>query len=273
MTLNLEDIRATARHIAYSAGGILRAYFEGTITEDIKSSNIDIVTEADKDAEAYITRRLLDIYPDTHIVGEEGGGYGAPIEEATYRWYIDPVDGTTNFANKLPMFAISMALTDAHMTPLIGVVYAPIMNEMFTASTGNGATLNDVPIHVGRKSTLRESVLATGFPYHRATTKDSNLDRFGAFLVKCRGMRRYGSAAIDLAYVANGRFDGFWESYLNPWDLLAGALLVKEAGGIVSDYRGGTDPQATYQNGDIIAANASIHGEMCNVLAEVHERD
>ncbi|MEQ8673971.1 MAG: inositol monophosphatase family protein [Aggregatilineales bacterium] len=266
MTLNLQETLDEARHIAYSAGGILRAYYEGSVSLTTKSSSVDIVTEADKDAEIYITGRLLNAFPEMHIVGEEGGGSGADIATAEYRWYVDPVDGTTNFANKLPVFAISLALTDAKMNPLVGVVYNPITNEMFTAYKGGGAMLNGRTLTVSDATTLNQCVLASGFPYDKATNPNNNLDHWGAFLVRTRGMRRWGAAALDLCYVAAGRFDGYWEGYLNPWDLLGGVLLIQEAGGIVSDYTGETDPETIYSRGYIVAANPTIHPLMLDVL-------
>lgn len=266
MTLNLKDIRDEAQHIAYSAGGILRAYYEGSVQLQTKSSSVDIVTQADKDSEAYITERLSRNYPEMHIVGEEGGGSGADIATAEYRWYVDPLDGTTNFASKLPVFAISLAMTDAKLNPLVAVVYNPITGEMFSAHAGGGATLNGRAIRVSNNTTLNQSVLASGFPYDKATNPKNNLDNWGAFLVKVRGLRRWGAAAIDLCYVAAGRFDGYWEAYLNPWDLLGGALIVQEAGGVVTDDKGATDTDRIYMNGYIVAANPTVHPLMLEVL-------
>lgn len=264
--VNLIEIRNTARHIAYQAGGILRAYYEGETHTTTKDIDIDIVTEADKDSERFLTEKLQDHFPDHYIVGEEGGGYGDP--NAPYRWYIDPVDGTTNFANRLPVFSVSIALTNADLMPLVGVVYNPLMDEMFTAAQGHGATLNGKPLQVSQARDLKTCVLASGFPYNKATNDDNNLRQWGEFLVRTRGLRRMGSAAIDLCYVAAGRFDGYWESYLNAWDCLAGALMVTEAGGVVSDYAGHTTPDI-YDKGRVVAAPTAIHTEMLAVLATV----
>src|SRR5690606_14541959 len=162
---------------------------------------VDVVTEADSASEALIVERLQAEFPDHHIVGEEGGGQGAKIDGAAYRWYVDPIDGTTNFANHIPMFSVSLALSDAQMNPLVGVIFSPAPQDLFSASKGNGATLNGNRLHVSEKNTLRECVVASGFPYDKYTSSENNLREWGAFLVQTRGLRRFGSAALDCAYV------------------------------------------------------------------------
>ncbi|MBC7870745.1 MAG: inositol monophosphatase, partial [Chitinophagaceae bacterium] len=204
-------------------------------------------------------------FPDHHIIGEEGGAMGAPADDSAYTWYIDPLDGTTNFANRIPIFATSIALTDRDMNPIVGVVYNPISGEMFSAAKGFGTTLNDKPIHVSRAETLEQSVLCSGFPYDQATNPDNNLDEWGRFAVRTRGLRRLGSAALDLCFVAAGRLDGYWEQQLNPWDYLAGQLCVMEAGGIVTDYL--NRPLSAANKGRILANNGHIHQQMLDVLA------
>lgn len=271
MTLDLHTVQDNAIEIAREAGAKIMSFFDGPLVADTKSSAVDMVTEADRQSEALIVQRLTALYPDHHIVGEEGGGYGPSIEEADYRWYIDPVDGTTNFASGMPYFAVSMALTDANMTPLVGVVYLPIANEVFTAIKGEGATLNGKPIQVSTDTTLETSVLGTGFPYNKATALDNNSTEWGEFLIRSRGVRRFGSAALDLCYVACGRFDGFWEQQLNPWDCLAGVLCILEAGGRVTNYEG-DNANAIYAKGNLIASNGNIHNEMLEVMAFARSR-
>jgi myo-inositol-1(or 4)-monophosphatase len=236
--MDFNTIHDTATHIAHQSGDVLLRYFNQPHQENTKITAVDIVTEADTESEALIVAALRAAFPDHHIVGEEGGGMGAPAETAEYFWYVDPLDGTTNYANHLPIFSVSLALAGRDGRPLVGVVYNPVSGELFSAVRGQGATLNGKPLHVSAKDTLRNSVLASGFPYDKATDPDNNLNRWSAFLVRTRGLRRFGSAAIDLCYVAAGKFDGYWESKLNPWDALAGMLCVTEAGGKLSDYQG-----------------------------------
>lgn len=266
MTLDIVAARQAAETIAREASPILLKYFEGDLHESHKVSAIDIVTEADRESEAFIVRALREQFPTHYILGEEGGGSEVAIEDAEYRWYVDPLDGTTNYANKLPIFSISLALTDAEMRPLVGVVYDPISDEMFSAALGHGATLNGRPLHVSAATTLESCVVGSGFPYDKHTNPDNNLKEWGAFLVRVRGMRRLGSAALDLCYVATGRLDGYWESGVKPWDILAGALCVMEAGGVVSNYAGQNSNQM-YAQGRLVAANPVIHRLMVEVLS------
>jgi len=270
MTLDLQAVRQTAEDIARQAADTLMTYHRQGFKQEAKDGAFDMVTEADKAAEDLIVQALTTAYPDHHIVGEEGGGTGAPITEAAYRWYVDPLDGTTNFANGIPLFAVSLALTDAAMTPLVGVVRVLPVGETFAAVRGAGATLDGQPIHVGDKSALSQCVVASGFPYDKATDPDNNIARWSAFVTRTRGVRRMGSAATDLCYVAAGRFDGYWESKLHPWDCLAGGLLVREAGGLVSDYTG--DESGTiFATGRLIAANPTVHGLIKAVVNMVDE--
>jgi myo-inositol-1(or 4)-monophosphatase len=262
MPLDLTYVQTVAENIARDAGKVLMNFFEQPHQEQSKSNFADIVTEGDKASEAVIVKALTEAFPDHHIVGEEGGGMGAPAETATYFWYVDPLDGTTNFANNIPLFAVSMALADRERRPLVGVVYDPNADEMFSAVTGKGATLNGKPLRVSDAPNLSRAVLATGFPYD-VTISDNNLREWAAFSLVTRSMRCYGSAALHLCWTAAGRFDGYWEQYINLWDYLAGALCVLEAGGTVTDYEG---KEAYYKDKKVIASNGRIHSEMLGVI-------
>jgi myo-inositol-1(or 4)-monophosphatase len=261
--LNLQVIRGTACAIIQQAGAEALVYFNQPLNEQTKSSNFDIVTEGDKAVEAFIIDALCESFPDHHIVGEESGGVGQAAEEAEYFWYIDPIDGTSNFANNIPFFTISMALTDRDMNPLVGVVFNPVSRELFSAAKGFGATLNSVDIAVSASTTLEEAILCTGFPYDVASKTRVNVEPFTAFLPQVRGMRRFGSAALELSFVACGRLEGFWECRLNPWDCLAGVLLVREAGGRVTDFR---DHEEGITGAEIIASNGHLHEAMRTII-------
>ncbi len=268
--MDFTEIHDNACGIAREAGSVLMRYFGSAHAESTKSSDYDIVTEADGAAETLIVQALQAAYPGHHIVGEEGTDTGAAVDEAEYFWYIDPLDGTTNYANNIPHFSVSMALTDKHMKPLVGVVYHPVVDEMYTAIAGKGAMLNGSPARVSTADTLGQSVLATGFPYDKRTNPDNNLSEWCAFTTQSRGIRRIGSAALDLAYVAAGRLDGYWEQRLNAWDMLAGILCVIEAGGRVTDYTG-EESAEMYSGNQAVASNGNIHGAMLKVLAEARK--
>jgi myo-inositol-1(or 4)-monophosphatase len=201
-------------------------------------------------------------------VGEEGGGQGAPAASAPYHWYVDPIDGTVNFASKLPHFCTSIALATPDRQPLVGLVYDPTRREAFTAIHGQGARLNGQPVHVTQTAELIDSVLSSGFPYDRQTNPDNNLKEWSAFLTQIRGERRLGSAALDLCYVGAGRLDGYWEKDLKPWDVMAGLLIAREAGGMVTDYHGGPNPQRV-DRGWYVASNGRIHAAMLQILQSV----
>jgi myo-inositol-1(or 4)-monophosphatase len=224
--------------------------------------DVDIVTQADKASEKAIVTRLRDHFPKHAIVAEEGGGQesGSP-----FRWYVDPLDGTTNYAHGYPCFAVSIGLEEAGEL-VVGVVYNPIAEEMFTAVRGEGAFLNQKRIHVSTIDTLSTSLVATGFPTNQRE-QSLNIRYYWEFTLRTHGVRRDGSAALDLASVACGRFDGFWEFGLKSWDTAAGALLVREAGGTVARFASG----APYRPGepDVVASNGRIHPEMQKLLAEI----
>jgi len=265
-TLNLNDALDTAEAIARQAGALLRHHYERARQASAKSTAIDLVTAADKETEAFIVDALQAAFPGTHIVGEEGGGYGPPADRTPYHWYVDPLDGTVNFAHRIPFFSVSIALSDPDLNPLLGVVYDPLRDEAFKGRRGQGAALNGRRLHVTGEPSLSGAMLTTGFPYDRWTNPDNNLDYFGYFLTRARAVRCLGSAALDLCYVASGRLEGYWEHGPNPWDVQAGILFVEEAGGRISDYAGARSREAL--NGhEIVASNGHIHDQMVAVLA------
>lgn len=260
----LDDVSAVAR----GAGDIILRHFAAAISTSVKGTRSDIVTAADTEAEAYIVRELLARFPDHHIVGEEGGGQGAAASSAPSHWFVDPIDGTVNFAAKLPHFCTSIALATPDRQPLLGVIYDPTRRELFTAVAGQGAQLNGHSIHVTQTEKLNDAVCSTGFPYDKHTNPDNNLKEWAAFLKHIRGERRLGSAALDLCYVAAGRLDGYWEKDLKPWDIMAGLLVAREAGGRVTDYAGDSLPQRL-DRARVVASNGRIHAAMLAVLQSV----
>ncbi len=266
--MNLAEVLDHVATLARSAGAIAMRHFAAPIPTTLKSSRIDIVTEADTEAERHIVGELLARFPDHHIVGEEGGGQGAPAGSAPYHWFVDPIDGTVNFASKFPHFCTSIALATPDREPLLGVIYDPTRREMFTAARGGGAHLNGQPLRVTQTAELIDAVITSGFPYDKHTNPDNNLKEWAAFLLKIRGERRLGSAALDLSYVAAGRLDGYWEKELKPYDAMAGMLLVREAGGQVTDYNGDPDPQRLDLN-RYVASNGLLHDAMLRVLRSV----
>ncbi len=266
MSIDLADLAAAlmvADELAHRAGAFLRDALPHSHQIGYKGV-VNLVTEADQQSEELIVAGLMDAFPDHHIVGEEGGGRGAPIETAPYRWYIDPLDGTTNFAHGLPHFAVSLALAGPDCRPLLGVVYDPMRDECFHAIQGQGATLDGQPIHVSAVSDLSQALLVTGFPYDRWTNPDNNIEEFASFLLRTQAVSRMGSAALNLCYVAAGRFDGYWEARTNSWDILAGLACVAEAGGRISNYHGQLD--GLYQGREVVASNGLIHERMLTVI-------
>lgn len=260
---DLQAIRADLQTIAARAGEAVMPFFNQPHQETIKSNLYDVVTEGDKASEAVIVPALQAAYPEWGIISEEGAAAGEN-PDAQYFWHIDPIDGTTNFATNLPLFAISIALADRALQPLVGVVYNPVYREMFSAARGFGATLNGAPIHVTTTDALNRAVLSTGFSYQRHTVADNNLAAWETMLMQARDLRRLGSAATDLAWVAAGRLDGYWERYLHSWDLMAGILLVREAGGRVSDYSGETEQLVASEA--LVATNGQLHEAVLEIL-------
>jgi myo-inositol-1(or 4)-monophosphatase len=248
---------AAAEEAARTAGEVLLARF-GRIDRarlGRKSSRRDLVTEADVESERAIVRLLRERFPEHAIEAEEEV---RDAERGRPRWFLDPLDGTVNFVQGLPLFAVSIALW-ADGVPEVAVVHAPWMGECFTAARGEGAFLDGRRLAVSDTAELGEAVLATGFPYRRGELANDNLGNFSALFHHVRGLRRLGSAALDLAWTAAGRFDGFWELHLAPHDVAAGALLVREAGGLVTDLDGGDD---WLRGGHILAAGPALHAVM-----------
>jgi myo-inositol-1(or 4)-monophosphatase len=268
MPTNTLDHLATLSFIealARQAGAILRQYYETPPHANSKSTAIDLVTEADHASERFIVEALRARFPDHHIVGEEGGGYGPGPENTPYHWYVDPLDGTTNFAHRYPVFAVSIALSGPDLNPVLGVVHHPMMDETFKGIRGHGATLNGRVLHVSDTRKLAEALVITGFPYNRWTAEDNNAARFGHFVRRTQGARRVGSAALDLCYTAAGRSDVYWEQGPEPWDVQAGILFVEESGGTVTDYTG--ERTATALNGhQIVATNCHLHDQALTVI-------
>src|SRR6478735_1899694 len=245
---------------ARDAGRLLLEKF-GRITTITKKGDINLVTEADLASEALIIERIKSYYPKHSILAEESGEAVTIGGENTWKWIIDPLDGTTNFAHGYPCFCVTLAL-EHEGEIVIGVTFDPTRNELFAAEKGQGASLNFKPIHVSATQRMSESLLVTGFPYDFKDRHDF-ARHLTSFLLGARGVRRDGSAAIDMAYVACGRFDGFWEEGLNPWDIAAGVLMIREAGGLVTNYDG--SPLSIYKP-PICASNGVIHDEMLAVL-------
>ncbi len=260
----MKNVLQTAIAIAHEAGEIVRRAFPRNVLSVINfKGDVNPVTETDLAAERRIVEQLRAAFPDHRIFAEESGGDawqspGPPI------WLIDPLDGTNNFAHGFPHVAVSLALV-ADGEPVVGVIYDPLRDETFAAVAGGGATLNGEPIRVSAVADLSEAFLATGFPYDRRTATDNNVERMGRFVRRALGVRRAGAATLDLAYVACGRLDGFWEIRLAPWDVAAGILLVREAGGRATDFDGTPN---CLSGAAIVASNGLIHDQMLEVVRE-----
>src|SRR5207342_2910590 len=227
-----QDYVHPMQELAREAGSLLMSYF-GKVAVEYKG-DADLVTQADRASEKLIVERIRKQWPEHDLIGEEGSRRETGSD---FRWYIDPLDGTTNFAHGYPVFCVSVAL-EYRGQRIAGVVYDPSRDEMFAAEKGGGSLLNGRPIHVSPIARLKESLVATGFPSHKRH-KNPNIHFYHQITLHTHGVRRAGSAALDLCCVASGRFDAFWEFNLNPWDTAAGVLIVEEAGGKVSDFKGG----------------------------------
>jgi myo-inositol-1(or 4)-monophosphatase len=247
--------------IAREAGTLLMGYFAKHVTIEYKG-DVDLVTEADRASEKLIVQRLQARWPEHGIVGEEGT---RSATEAEYRWYVDPLDGTTNFAHGYPVFCVSIALVRHDGQLEVGVLYDPTRDEMFSAERGQSATLNGKRLQVSKTKALAESLLGTGFPSHKRH-KNPNIHFYHQLTLRSHGVRRAGSAALDLANVASGRYDGFWEFNLNPWDTAAGVLIVQESGGMVTRFDG---TPFRLDSREVLASNALIHQELLQNFTEM----
>ncbi|HEY8084350.1 MAG TPA: inositol monophosphatase family protein [Methylophilaceae bacterium] len=251
----------TAVKAARRAGSIInRAAQNLDILQVQRKTHNDYVSEVDRNAEAAIIETLLSAYPQHSILGEESGAQG---ESAEYLWVIDPLDGTTNFLHGFPQYAVSIALMHRGVLDQ-AVIFDPVNNDLYTASKGRGAFLNDKRIRVNKRIKLQECIIGTGFPFRDFTHLDTYLPMLKSMILNTSGIRRPGSAALDLAHVASGRYDGFWEIGLSKWDIAAGALLIAEAGGIVGDFEGN---ESWYETGNIMAGNPKIFAQLLKVLA------
>jgi len=261
----LSNAEAIARH----AGSLLREFYAQGVTTEYKG-DVDLVTAADRAVEAYLKEAIAEGFPDHGVFGEEGT---RDRLDAEYRWYIDPLDGTTNFAHGFPHFCVSMGLehrpeglaADADGPIVCALIYDPIRDELFTAERGKGAWVNGRTIHVSSVPVLGESLIATGFP-SRKRSENPNIHFYHQFTMRSHGVRRAGSAALDLAYVAAGRLDAFWEFRLNPWDTAAGFLLVEEAGGMVTSFDGA---YRRLDSDEVLASNQLLHRELLGFFADL----
>jgi len=257
MSRYLPELEAIARE----AGALVMGHFARRVTIEYKGE-VDLVTVADRASEKLIVERLRERWPEHGIVAEEGTRSDTGAE---YRWYVDPLDGTTNFAHGYPVFCISIALARQDGQLEVGVLYDPTRDEMFAAERGQGATLNGQPMRVSKTTRLAESLLGTGFPSHKRHA-NPNIHFYHQLTLRSHGVRRAGSAALDLANVACGRYDGFWEFNLNPWDTAAGVLVVEEAGGTVTRFDGGP---FRLDSREVLASNGLIHRELITNFEEI----
>src|SRR3990167_743675 len=272
MPIELDNFLNTAIEAAKEAGRIQRERFGENFKIEHKGE-INLVTEVDYQCEKAIIDIIKRDYPEHEILTEEAGSVkGLPPShspltkggqmEGKYKWIIDPLDGTTNYAHSYPCFCASVGLEiDGEI--VAGAVYNPMIDELFTSIKGEGAYLNGNRIRVSKIGDINKSLLATGFPYDIRESKENNLNHFCNFAVRAQAIRRPGSAVLDLCYLAAGRFDGFWELKLYPWDMAASSLIVKEAGGMITDFRGG---EFSIYKGEMLATNGLIHKEMINIL-------
>lgn len=255
---NITIMKKFITHTILEAGKILMKSYHNIERIDIKK-DAGYVTEADTRAEEFIIESISKEFPDHSILAEESG---TREKDSPYKWIIDPLDGTTNFVHGLPFFCVSIACEHKGEI-IIGAVYNPVINELFFAEQNKGAYLNGKSIRISNTPILSSSLLATGFYYYKGKRLTEAINKFSVLKQKCTGVRRYGSAAIDLSYTACGRFDGYWERDLSPWDVAAGYLIVKEAGGIISNYNG---KECTVYDKEIMASNGLIHDYMVDIL-------
>jgi len=255
----IQGFRAAAEQIAVEAGKLIRSMSQDSRSIQYKGQR-DMVTSVDSSAEALIVGAIQERFPDHQILAEEGGGQSR--SESEYRWIIDPLDGTTNFVHGFPVFCVSIGL-ECKGQMIAAAVYDPNRGELFSAGHDLGATVNDEPIHVSETKAMGQSLIATGFPYTNNAHFDLNMKAWVGLYGQTQGLRRAGAAAIDLAWVACGRLDAYWEFCIKPWDMAAGLLLVREAGGKISDPYGGP---LDFSEGHILASNGHLHHELFTQL-------
>ena len=259
-------LRDAAGALAREAGALVREGY-GHAHRPERTGRIDLVTEYDRRSERLLLESIARRFPGAAVLAEESGahvgGAGTSGANAGLRWIVDPLDGTTNFAHNYPFFAVSIA-AEVDGALAAGAVFDPVRDELFAAAAGHGATLNGAPIRVSDIARVEDALLVTGFPYDVREHPERSMPQFQAFLMRAQGIRRDGSAALNLCYLAAGRFDGFWEASLSPWDVAAGALMIREAGGSISDYEGRPFRLDTRR---ILASNGRLHEEMMGVLA------
>lgn len=253
------DFLTPMQELAREAGSLLMSYF-GKVAIEYKGE-ADLVTKADRTSEKLIVEHIRRRWPNHDLVGEEGSRTETGSD---YRWYVDPLDGTTNFAHGYPVFCVSLAL-DYKGERIAGVIYDPNRDEMFAAEKGSGARLNGAPMHVSKTPRLQESLVATGFPSHKRH-KNPNIHFYHQLTLRSHGVRRAGSAALDLCYVGCGRYDAFWEFNLNPWDTAAGVLMVQEAGGKVTNFTG---QPFSLDSRQVLASNTILHDELLHEFREI----
>ncbi|MFP8882400.1 MAG: inositol monophosphatase family protein [Myxococcota bacterium] len=255
-----EAVLELAQRLARQAGGIQRERYESDLIVETKSESIDLVTDVDRACEKLIVDTLAELRPRDAILAEEGSG--EDIADAAWRWIIDPLDGTTNYAHGYPRFCVSIGV-EHDGVGVVGVVYDPMLDEMFCGIRGRGATLNGRAIHVSSESDMSRAMLATGFAYDVHRSDDDNINHFAAIVKAARALRRDGSAALDLCYVASGRFDGFWELKLHAWDVAAGIIIVEEAGGRTSDFSGA---ESCRTGRETVVSNTHLHDAILEIL-------
>ncbi len=256
------SIKDTAIEAARAAGAILQERARLGFRIEHKNA-VNLVTDADTQAEQAIIERIREAHPEHQILAEEQGI--VVQNDSPYKWVIDPLDGTTNFAHGFPAYCVSIGV-EYQGSCILGVVFDPTRQELFVGETGSGAFLNDQPIRVSQTASLNAALVVTGFGYDIRETSNNNLEQFARFALRAQGVRRMGAAALDLCYVASGRLDGYWELKLHPWDTAAGVVILEEAGGQVTDLQG--NPYSIYGTG-IVASNGQFHNEMVDVLRHV----
>lgn len=253
--------RKIAVDAAVEAGSFIKSRL-GKVEKISFKGEINLVTDVDKKAESIIKTKINKVFPTHIFLGEEGCEIEKRKGESEYKWIVDPIDGTNNFAHSFPFFCVSIAL-EKNGRIILGVVYDPIRNELFTAEEPEKACLNNKKIEVSSVKKLKESLLATGFSYNIKTIKDNNFEHFAAFVKASQGIRRLGAAALDICYVACGRLDGFWELDLHPWDTAAASFILKRAGGETTNFEG---CNYSHYERDIVASNGFIHKDMVRIL-------